>query len=103
MISDKKGEGIDNLKRRIYEEAQRKGLITNSSDIIITNARHYDALTRAQAHLQRVLEGMSQNISGDLLSEDLRQVIDTLAEITGGQITSQETLNTIFSHFCVGK
>ena len=103
MISAKKGEGIDNLKRRIYEEAQREGLITNSSDIIITNARHYDALTRAQAHLQRVLEGVSQNLSGDLLAEDLRQVIDTLAEITGGQITPQETLNTIFSHFCVGK
>jgi tRNA modification GTPase len=61
-------------------------------------------LTHAQENLQRVLEGLDQQISGDLLSEDLRLVLGNLAEITGdGQITPQETLNNIFSHFCVGK
>ena len=103
MISAKTGYGIPNLKRHIYEEAERAGLITNASDIIITNTRHYDALIRAHSHLQRVLEGLNENLSGDLLSEDLRLTLDTLAEITGGQITPQETLNNIFSHFCVGK
>ena len=103
MISAKTGYGIPNLKRHIYEEAERAGLTTNASDIIITNTRHYDALIRAHSHLQRVLEGLNENLSGDLLSEDLRLTLDTLAEITGGQITPQETLNNIFSHFCVGK
>ena len=79
----------------------------------MTNARHYDALTRAHSHLQRVIDGLATSDSSpftlhpslppDLLSEDLRQAIDTLAEITGGQITPQETLNNIFQHFCVGK
>ena len=103
MISAKTGKGISNLKRRIFEEAEIASLTTNASDIIVTNARHYDALMRAHSHLQRVLEGLNENLSGDLLSEDLRLTLDTLAEITGGQITPQETLNNIFSHFCVGK
>lgn len=103
MISAKKGEGIDHLKARIYEEAQQAGLTTNVNDIIVSNARHYDALLRAHDSIGRVIDGLHQNLSGDLLAEDLRQAIDILAEITGGQITPQETLNNIFSHFCVGK
>lgn len=101
LISAKQGIGIDNVKKRIYECAQRLGL--TDSDIIVTNARHYDALQRAYTHLQQVIEGLNNGLSGDLLSEDLRLVLNTLAEITGGQITPQETLNTIFSHFCIGK
>ena len=93
------GVGLDDLKQRLIDAAPK----TADSDIIITNARHYEALTRAHSHLQRVIDGLQQNISGDLLSEDLRQVLDTLAEITGGQITTHEVLGNIFSHFCVGK
>jgi len=103
MISAKTGNGVSHLKQRIFEEAERAGLTTNANEIIVTNARHYDALTRAHSHLQRVLNGLQQQLSGDLLSEDLRLTLDTLAEITGGQITPQETLNNIFKHFCVGK
>ena len=103
MISAKKGDGIDSLKRHIYEEAQRAGLTTNANDIIVSNARHYDALLRSHDSILRVIDGLHQQQSGDLLSEDLRLTLDTLAEITGGQITPQETLNNIFSHFCVGK
>jgi tRNA modification GTPase len=66
-------------------------------------ARHYEALTHAHKALERVVNGLQMQLSGDLLSEDLRQVLDSLADITGGQITPQETLNNIFSHFCVGK
>ena len=100
-ISAKKSIGLDELESAIYQAANIPALQEN--DVIVTNARHYDALTRAQAHLQRVLEGMSQNISGDLLSEDLRLTLDTLAEITGGQITPNEVLGNIFKNFCVGK
>ena len=103
MISAKKGEGIDQLKRRIYEEAQAAGLTTNANDIIVSNARHYEALLRAHDSIQRVLDGLSQQLSGDLLAEDLRLTLDTLAEITGGQITPNEVLGNIFKNFCVGK
>ena len=100
-ISAKFGTNLGDLETAIYQAANIPSL--SDTDVIVTNARHYDALTCAQAHLQRVLEGMAQNISGDLLSEDLRQVIDTLAEITGGQITPNEVLGNIFKNFCVGK
>ena len=93
------GVGLDNLRQRLLDAAPK----TTDADIIITNARHYDALVRAHEHLYRILDGMEQHLSGDLLAEDLRLALDTLAEITGGQITPQETLNNIFSHFCVGK
>ncbi len=93
------GVGLDDLKQRLIDAVPQ----TADSDVIITNARHYEALTRAHSHLQRVIDGLQQNISGDLLSEDLRQVLDTLAEITGGQITTHEVLGNIFSLFCVGK
>ena len=46
---------------------------------------------------------MDADLSGDLIAEDLRICLDELADITGGQITPQETLNNIFKHFCVGK
>jgi len=100
-ISAKFGTNLNELESAIYEAANIPTLQAN--DVIVTNARHYDALTRAHSHLQRVLDGMAQNISGDLLSEDLRLTLDTLAEITGGQITPNEVLGNIFKNFCVGK
>ena len=95
----KYGVGLDALRQRLIDAAPK----TNANDVIVTNARHYDALLRAHASILRVIDGLQQQLSGDLLSEDLRQALDTLAEITGGQITPQETLNNIFKHFCVGK
>ena len=100
-ISAKFGTNLSELEAAIYKAANVPTLQAN--DVIVTNARHYDALTRAQTHLQRVLDGMAQNLSGDLLSEDLHQALDTLAEITGGQITPNEVLGNIFKNFCVGK
>ena len=100
-ISAKHGTHLPDLEQAIYTAADIPTL--QQSDIIVTNARHYDALTRAHDHLQRVLDGMAQNISGDLLSEDLRLTLDTLAEITGGEITPNEVLGNIFKNFCVGK
>lgn len=95
----KYGVGIDQLRQQLLDAAP----ITNESDIIITNARHYDALQRAHQALLQVVDGLQKQLSSDLIAEDLGQVINTLAEITGGQITSQETLNNIFKNFCVGK
>ena len=100
-ISAKFGAGIDELEKAIYEAADIPALTDN--DIVVTNARHYDALTRSHDCIQRVIDGLQLQLSGDLLSEDLRQALDTLAEITGGQITPNEVLGNIFKNFCVGK
>ena len=93
------GKGFDQLRQQLIEAAPK----ISDNDVIVTNARHYEALTRAHEHLQRVLDGMKMQLSGDLLSEDLRLILDTLSEITGGQITPNEVLGNIFKHFCVGK
>ena len=95
----KYGIGLDALKQQLIAAVPQ----TSDADVIITNARHYDALVRAHAAIQRVIEGLEMQMSGDLLSEDLRQAIDILAEITGGQITPNEVLGNIFKNFCVGK
>jgi len=100
-ISAKTGIGISQLEEVIYQSADIPAL--NESDIIVTNARHYDALVRAHESLQRVLDGMTNQLSGDLLAEDLRLALDQLAEITGTQITPNEVLGNIFKNFCVGK
>jgi len=95
----KYGIGIDILKQQLIAAAPH----ISESDIIVTSARHHEVLCRSQQSLHRVIEGLHSGISGDLLAEDLRDVLNILAEITGGQITPQETLNNIFRHFCVGK
>ena len=110
-ISAKLGMNLSDLESAIYQAANIPTL--QESDIIITNARHYDALIRAHAHLQRVLEGLGEadsplsalnsQLPPDLVAEDLRQTLDTLAEITGSQITPNEVLGNIFKNFCVGK
>ncbi len=100
-VSAKYNQHIDELEKTIYEAADIPTL--TETDVIITNARHYDALVRARQSLSHVLDGMRLGLSGDLLSEDLRDVLSNLAEITGGQITPNEVLGNIFKHFCVGK
>ena len=100
-ISAKQGTNIDNLELAIYEAAQLPTI--SDSDVIVTNARHYDALLNAHDSIARVLDGMSQQLSGDLLAEDLRLTLSYLADITGGQITPNEVLGNIFKNFCVGK
>lgn len=101
-ISAKYGTNISKLEQLIVEAANIPQL--SESDIVITSVRHYSALLHADESLQRVIDSMNLGLSGDLLAEDLRMVIDYLAEITGEErITPQETLKNIFTHFCVGK
>ena len=96
----KYGVGLDLLCQQLIEAAPK----ADDSDVIVTSARQYEALIQAHENLQRVIDGLMMQLSGDLLAEDLRLVLSNLAEITGQrQITPQETLNNIFSHFCVGK
>jgi tRNA modification GTPase len=101
-ISAKTGLNIDQLEAKLFEAARIPEL--NEHDIIVTSARQYDTLLRARQNLDRVLSGLRTGLSGDLVSEDLRLVLDDLADITGeGRIMTNEVLGNIFSHFCVGK
>ena len=100
-ISAKYGTNINELEKTILAAANIPEI--HNGDIIITNARHYNALCRAHTDLCHVRESLSNNLSGDLIAEDLHSVISDLADITGGAISSQETLNNIFKNFCIGK
>ena len=101
-ISAKKGTNIDQLEQAIFESANIPEL--SDQDIIVTSARQYHSLLSAQNNLSRVLTSLESGLSGDLVSEDLRLVLDDLADITGqGRIVTNEVLGNIFTHFCVGK
>lgn len=101
-ISAKTGYNLDKLEAKLLEIANIPEL--NENDIIVTSARQYDALLRASQNLENVLTGLHSGLSGDLISEDLRLVLDDLADITGQErIVTNEVLENIFSHFCVGK
>lgn len=101
FISARTGENVSSLEQALVKAADIPEITEN--DVIITSARHYEALLRAQDSLSRVLESMEMGMSGDIIAEDLKMVLEELGEITGGQISSQETLNNIFKHFCIGK
>ena len=97
----KYGVGLDDLRQRFIDAAPT----TSAEDVIVTSARHYEALCRAHDSLTRVIDGLGEHslLPTDLIAEDLRLTLASLADITGGAITPQETLNNIFKHFCVGK
>lgn len=101
-LSAKSGLGITELEEAIYKAADIPEI--NENSVIVTSARHYEALSHAQQDLSHVLTSMDDGLSGDLIAEDLKMVLDDLSEITGeGRINSQEVLNNIFKHFCIGK
>lgn len=100
-LSAKQGTHISELQEKLYVTADIPEI--NENSVIVTSARHYDALMAGKESIERVLQGLKDNLSGDLLSEDLRICLDQLGEITGGQITPNEVLNNIFKHFCIGK
>ena len=101
QISAKLGTNIDQLENLLYQKANIPEITEN--DVIITSARHYDALIHAKDSITRVIKGLKADFSGDLIAEDLRVCLDQLADITGGQITTPEVLENIFKHFCIGK
>ena len=101
-VSVKQALGINLLQDRLISAADIPEIGTQ--EVIVTNARHYDALLNAHKSIQRVIDAFAMDLSGDLIAEDLRDCIHHLGSIVAnGEITTQETLNTIFSHFCVGK
>ena len=100
-ISAKQGTNLDELKQLLVNAAGIPEI--SSSDIVVTNLRHYEALARALEDIRRVRQGLADALPSDLVAQDLRDCLGHLAEITGGEITSEETLQNIFEHFCIGK
>ncbi len=100
FISAANRTNIDVLKEKILALFQVRGIRTG--DVIVTNARHYHNLSQTYDALQRVLEGMDNEITGDFLAMDIRQALHYLGEITG-TITTEDLLGNIFGKFCIGK
>ncbi len=92
------GLGLDELRAQLLHAVS-----DSHSSTVISNARHKAALSLALDDLRRASEALHQGVPTDLASEDLRLCLQHLGEITGGTITSEETLHNIFKHFCVGK
>lgn len=100
-ISARNGINIESLRNTIYSTADIPDIHENN--IILTSTRHYGSLCSAHKYITRIINGLHTGLSSDLLSEDLRLCLDKLAEITGGHITTNEVLENIFKHFCIGK
>ena len=100
-ISAKEKTGIQELQNLLVKTASVPEL--TSSDLIVTNVRHYEALSLALEDIHRVQNGLQTHLSGDFISQDLRECLFHLAEIVGGEITADEVLGNIFMKFCIGK
>lgn len=101
-ISAATGDGLDLLRQGLVRESSMpKNLDVTHS--VVTNVRHYNALMQALEALQRAKQAFADQMPTDLVSEDLRGCLHHLGAITGSEITSDEVLQNIFSHFCVGK
>lgn len=91
---------INNLRSLLANLAHLPDI--RQGNVIVTNIRHYEALTHALEAIRRVQEGLITNLSGDFISQDLRECIFHLSDIVG-EVTTDEVLGNIFKHFCIGK
>ena len=99
-ISAKYGYGLEELGNLLVKDAAIPEI--SGQDVIVTNMRHYESLIKARECIGRVRQGLKERISGDFLSQDIRQCIHHLSTITG-DITTDDILSNIFRHFCIGK
>lgn len=99
-ISAKNDIGVSQLEQQLIDSATTPDNDPNS--VVVTNARHFEALTNAHQALDRAIDGLHNGISGDFISQDIREAMHYLGEITG-EITTHEVLGTIFARFCIGK
>ena len=101
FLSAKNRMGLDELETLLVETAALPEISQN--DVIVTNIRHYEALVRALESIHRVQDGLQMNLSGDFVSQDLRECLSHLAEIVGGAFDVEDVLGNIFKNFCIGK
>lgn len=100
FISAKEKRNIPTLQQLIVQASSLKQL--NDEDVIVTNVRHFNALSLALASIRRVNEGLAKDIPSDLVSQDLRECIYHLSDIAG-EVTTDAVLANIFERFCIGK
>ena len=99
-ISAKQGDKIETLQQHLINASGSADIAPG--EVMVTNARHYQALALASDSIARAIDGLSMGLSGDFIAQDIRETLHHLGEITG-TITSQDILTTIFSRFCIGK
>jgi tRNA modification GTPase len=99
-ISAKQKTGIEDLLKKITEIY---GADYSSGDVILTNQRHYEAFSSALASVERAENALNSGLSGEFVSQDIREALRAFAEITGDEITTDEVLGNIFKNFCIGK
>jgi len=99
LLISAKNNDIEPLKQELVRIAKAS---MSTSAVMLSNARHYEAVVRAHSAIERVQDGLVAGLSGELLSLDLQDCLNALGEVTG-QITNQEVLANIFSKFCIGK
>ena len=100
FISAKLNTGIELLREKLYNTVVNESVLTEN--IILTNARHYSALSEVQASLYEIRKGIENKVTSDFLSLDIRRCLHYLGEITG-EISNDDMLDYIFSKFCIGK
>lgn len=101
-LSAQSGSGLEQLKHLLTASLSTLQVENNSTSTIVSNLRHYEALSAALTATDRVIEGLHQGLSGDFVSQDLRECIYHLSDIVG-EVTTDQVLGNIFKHFCVGK
>lgn len=99
-ISAKELRNMDELKAKLVSLFDARTV--NTTETIVTNARHVDSLKRSSEALQKVVKGLEENIAGDLLAIEIRYALDELGSITG-EVTNEDLLDSIFTRFCIGK
>ena len=100
FISAKQRKNTSELQKMLIDAAHLPTVTQN--DIIVTNVRHYEALNKALEAIHRVQNGLDSQISGDFLSQDIRECIFFISDIAG-EVTNDMVLQNIFQHFCIGK
>lgn len=100
QISASEGDNLEELTQKIIEITNSKN--AEEQQVVVTNVRHYEALTKANEAISQVTDALEMGIPGDLVAVDIRQALHFLGEITG-EISTDELLGNIFSKFCIGK
>jgi tRNA modification GTPase len=98
-ISCKNAQGIEALEEKLLGLVKKEQV---KNEVMVTNLRHFEALTHARTALEAVIQSMEFGRSGELLAFDIRKALHHLGEITG-EISSDDLLGNIFSKFCIGK
>ena len=95
-----KNKGVNKILASIIEKTKKWELI--NQNFVITNQRHFESMTKTLKSVESVFFGIESNISGELLSIDIKEALNHLGEITG-EITNEQLLDSIFRDFCIGK